>query len=207
MNALKRGAFALARDHIVFSMKTSRPTLYLTFDDGPNEVHTPALLALLARLGAKATFFLVGKSASLHPQIVTDITASGHSLGNHSFHHRKRRTMSSAIARSDIAETDAVLARFDGKAKHPFRPPWGEVAPLQYLRCLVGMDNLVLWSRDSMDYRENSATIVDAFRRQPPKSGEIILFHDDHPTSTEALEVLIPEWRRSGFGFEALPPV
>jgi peptidoglycan/xylan/chitin deacetylase (PgdA/CDA1 family) len=205
VNALKRAAFGLARQHILFSVSTSQPTLYLTFDDGPNLVHTPALLELLASLGVRASFFLVGRSADAHPEIVTAIVAAGHTLGNHSFSHRKRNTMSSAIARSDIAETDAVLARFDGKLKHSFRPPWGEVALLQYLRCLVGLDDLVLWSRDSLDYKNGAELIIETFRRQPPKSGDIILFHDDHAASTQALEILIPQWSRSGFKFEALP--
>jgi peptidoglycan/xylan/chitin deacetylase (PgdA/CDA1 family) len=205
MNAVKRVGFGLARRHIVYRVKSSRPTLYLTFDDGPHHVHTPPLLDMLAKLGVRASFFLIGNSAVAHPEIVSAIAAAGHTLGNHTFNHRKRRTMTSAMARSEIAETDAVLRRFDGKAKHPFRPPWGELAPLQYLRCLAGIDDLVLWSRDSRDYKDGAEAIIETFRREPPESGDIILFHDDHAASTQALEVLIPEWSRSGFEFEALP--
>jgi peptidoglycan/xylan/chitin deacetylase (PgdA/CDA1 family) len=206
VNALKRVVLGLARQHIVFCLKTSEPTLYLTFDDGPHPVNTPLLLDFLASMGVRASFFLVGKSAEAHPGIVSAIVAAGHTLGNHSFSHRKRRTMSSEVIRSDIAGTDAVLARFDGKLKHLYRPPWGEVPLLQYLRCLVGIDDLVLWSRDSMDYKHGPELIIENFRRKPPKAGDIILFHDDHASSTQALQILIPEWSRSGFKFDALPP-
>jgi peptidoglycan-N-acetylglucosamine deacetylase len=205
VNWLKRAAFGLAGRCIAFRRKSAQPILYLTFDDGPHELHTPALLEVLARLGVRASFFLVGKSAAAHPQIVTAIVAAGHTLGNHSFHHRKRSTMSSAVARSEIEETDAVLARFDGRVKHPFRPPWGEVPPLQLLRCIFRLDYLVLWSRDSLDYKEDAAAIVAGFRRSPPTPGDIILFHDDAAVAVETLSVLIPEWRSHGFCFEPLP--
>ena len=205
MNWLKRAAFSLAGGCIVSRLKSAQPILYLTFDDGPNEVHTPPLLEALARLGVRASFFLVGRSAAAHPQIVTAIVAAGHTLGNHSFHHRKRSTMSSDVARSEVAATDAVLARFDGRLKHPFRPPWGEVPLLQLLRCIFRLDHLVLWSRDSLDYKENAEAIVAGFRRRPPGPGDIILFHDDHAVAAEALSVLIPEWRSQGFCFESLP--
>jgi len=205
MNLLKRAAFGLAREHVVLNIRTSRPTLYLTFDDGPNAEHTPPMLELLARWRVKASFFLVGRYAEAHPEIVTAIVMAGHTLGNHSFSHTKRKGIAPSSAPSDIAATDAVLSRFDGRAKHPFRPPWGDVAPLQYLRCLAGMENLVLWSRDSMDYRDKADSIIENFRRAPPKSGDIILFHDDRAASMQALEVLIPEWKTSGFELEPLP--
>jgi len=207
MNVLKRAAFGLARKHIVFSLKVSQPTLFLTFDDGPHPVHTPALLEMLAGLGVRASFFLVGKSATAHPEIVAAIVAAGHTLGNHSYSHRKRRTMTWAVARSDIASTDAVLARFDGRSKHPFRPPWGEVAPMQLVRCILAQDQLILWSRDSLDYRQDAPSIVADIRRSPPVSGDIILFHDDRAVAQEALAVLIPEWQAHGFAFDALPAI
>lgn len=204
MNSLKRAALGLARRHIIFSVRSPKPTLYLTFDDGPHPVHTPALLELLAGLGVRASFFLVGESAEAHPRIVAAIVAAGHSLGNHSFSHKRRRTMTAAGARADTARTDAVLAKFDGHSTHPFRPPWGEVVPIQLARCIFGLDRLVLWSRNSMDYRDGAASIVDDFRRHPPVPGDIILFHDDHTAAHEALLVLIPEWRSRGFEFGSL---
>jgi peptidoglycan/xylan/chitin deacetylase (PgdA/CDA1 family) len=75
---------------------------------------------------------------------------------------------------------------------------------MQLVRCILGLDQLILWSRDSMDYRDGVASIVERFRRSPPAPGDIILFHDDHATAHEALSVLIPEWQSRGFRFEAL---
>jgi peptidoglycan/xylan/chitin deacetylase (PgdA/CDA1 family) len=205
VNSLKRALLGLAGRHIVFSLHRTKPTLYLTFDDGPHPVHTPALLELLAGRGVRASFFLVGESAEKYPQVVAAIVAAGHTLGNHSFSHHKRKTMGAAAARADVARADAVLARYDGKPRHPFRPPWGEVAPLQFLGCVLGRESLTLWSRNSMDYRDGSGAIVADFRRRPPAPGDIILFHDDHAAALEALQVLIPEWQGRGFEFDALP--
>jgi len=205
VNPLKRAVLGLAGRHILFSLQRAKPTLFLTFDDGPHPEHTPALLELLAGLGVRASFFLVGESAETHPQVVAAIVAARHALGNHSFSHNKRKTMSAATARADVARADAVLARYDGKPRHPYRPPWGEVAPLQLLRCIAGRESLTLWSRNSMDYRDDAAAIVADFRRSPPAAGDIILFHDDHAAALEALRVLIPEWQGRGFEFDCLP--
>jgi peptidoglycan/xylan/chitin deacetylase (PgdA/CDA1 family) len=207
MNGLKRAAFSLARQHIAFCMRASQPTLYLTFDDGPHPEHTPALLSLLAKLNVHASFFVIGKSAAVHPEIVAAVHAAGHLLGNHSFDHMKRKSMTRVRARAGIRETDAILSKFDGRPRHPFRPPWGEVSAMQLVRCIFGLEHLVLWSRDSMDYRDDAAAIVESFRRNPPLSGDIILFHDDHAIAHEALAVLIPQWQSRGFRFDALHPV
>jgi peptidoglycan/xylan/chitin deacetylase (PgdA/CDA1 family) len=62
----------------------------LTFDDGPDPVRTPALLDALAALGAKATFFVVGKDVDAHPEVCARIAREGHELGNHTYNHRYR---------------------------------------------------------------------------------------------------------------------
>lgn len=197
----------MAGGRILDRIVVDEPTLYLTFDDGPHPVHTPALLDLLAAHDARATFFLIGAKALEHEAIVRDIVARGHALGNHSFSHRKRRTMSPAEASADVRRCDEVLQRIDGLPNHPYRPPWGEIGARQYLRCLFGRERIALWSRNSMDYRDGSAAIIGHFDRQPPRSGDVILFHDDSDRSIPALAELLPVWAERGFRFARLEPV
>jgi peptidoglycan-N-acetylglucosamine deacetylase len=104
----------------------------LTFDDGPDPLVTPALLKLLERHGARATFFVTGEKARRHPELVRSILAGGHSLGNHSFHHfptlmlKGRKTL-----KREVESTQEVLRQF-GVVPLAFRPP-------------VGVTNAFLW--------------------------------------------------------------
>jgi hypothetical protein len=66
--------------------------------------------------------------------------------------------------------------------------------------------NLTYWSYDSMDYQRNApADLIELLRLQPPRSGDVVLMHDDSDCSTHVLQTLLPEWRASGLQFPALP--
>ncbi len=101
----------------------------ITFDDGPDPYTTEPLLALLARHGVKATFFVVGKKAAAHPRLIQNILEKGHSLGNHSYRHdnllmlRSRKQLV-----EEISTAQEVLARFHIRTL-AFRPPVGITNP------------------------------------------------------------------------------
>src|SRR3954466_7441918 len=87
--------------------------LALTFDDGPNDPHTLRLLDVLAKHSVKATFFMIGKYVDLRPDIVRDVVAAGHTVGNHTYSHpnlifRTRGQVVREIRECDRALTDAV---------------------------------------------------------------------------------------------------
>src|SRR5256885_12590106 len=69
------------------SFETTEPEIWLTIDDGPSPAHTTALLDLLDRFQARATFFLVGKNAEQYPSLVTEILTRGHEIANHTYTH------------------------------------------------------------------------------------------------------------------------
>ena len=70
----------------------------LTFDDGPHPEHTPRLLDRLAELNVPATFFLIGQEAEKYPDIVRRLVAEGHAIGNHTYSHPVRETLSARQA-------------------------------------------------------------------------------------------------------------
>lgn len=181
-------------------------TLYLSFDDGPHPQHTGPLLDLLARHGARATFFLIGNQIERHPDLVRRIVAAGHALGNHSYSHPQFETLSLAEQLNEIDRTDALLATFDGRARHCFRPPRG-VLPLPMLVHLIRRGRrIAYWSYDSLDYgRQPAPELVSVMRRHPPRPGDIILMHDDNTISLQMLQTLIPSWREDGYALEAMP--
>jgi peptidoglycan-N-acetylglucosamine deacetylase len=102
----------------------------LTFDDGPSLEHTPKVLALLDEAGVKATFFLIGRKAALHPEIVRDILARGHAVGLHGYLHDRLFSLRSATAvRTDLAQAMATVGDLAGAPVTLFRPPIGHTSP------------------------------------------------------------------------------
>jgi peptidoglycan/xylan/chitin deacetylase (PgdA/CDA1 family) len=99
--------------------------LALTFDDGPNDAATPELLEVLARHGVRATFFALGDFARLRPEIVRQVVAGGHVLGNHTMSHPRLSIESAARVRQELADCNAVLEEIAGAKIKYFRPPFG----------------------------------------------------------------------------------
>ncbi|TAL71395.1 MAG: polysaccharide deacetylase family protein [Rhodanobacter sp.] len=180
---------------------------YLTFDDGPHPEHTPRLLDLLQANGARASFFVIGKHAERYPRLVERIVADGHLLGNHSWNHDHYDHLGLAEQLAELDRTDALLARFDGRARHRVRTPQG-VLPLPLLFALARRRRSVAyWSYDSLDYRKPPvAELVGRLQRVPPMAGDIVLMHDDNALACDALAQLLPVWCATGFRFLSLSP-
>jgi len=187
--------------------RRDEPALYLSFDDGPHPSHTPPLLALLAAHGVRATFFLIGDQLEANAALVAQLVAQGHVLGNHSFSHPRFETLPFAAQCGEIARTDELLAVHDGRSTHAFRPPRG-VLPLRLLLHFVRHRRcFAFWSYDSLDSRGRAVDeLLELIRRDPPRPGDILLFHDDGGVSRQLLATLLPEWKAQGFVFRTIDP-
>ena len=153
----------------------SRRTFALTFDDGPDPEFTPAILRILDRYHAKATFFLVGSRAALYPEIVNRIRAEGHEIANHSMTWRRTLAFSTKEFEHDLFEAEAAL---DLTGRKWFRPAgmWIRPAQLKTLREL-GYE-CVLGSAYAFDpYRPPARWIVRMITHQLAP-GLIIVLHD-----------------------------
>jgi peptidoglycan-N-acetylglucosamine deacetylase len=107
-------------------VRTTRPVVALTFDDGPDPETTPVLLDLLAQAGLQATFFCVGQNVARHPDLARRIVAEGHQLENHSFYHSPwTNLLPTGRLRADLAKAQAEIHRVAGRAPRYFRPPMG----------------------------------------------------------------------------------
>ncbi len=189
---------------LVTRLPRRSPTLYLTFDDGPDPQETPRLLEALDRLDIKATFFVIGQAAERHPHLVTAVVRAGHALANHSMTHPWFNRLSMRQQLEEIKSADRVLERFDDKSRHPFRPPHGKLTVFSLVACLFRLQKVVLWSHDSLDYRHSADEVVTYMRSRTIESGDILLFHDDGPVAREALDQLVPDWKAAGFGFSTI---
>jgi peptidoglycan-N-acetylglucosamine deacetylase len=152
----------------------------LTFDDGPSPEHTPRVLALLAEAGVKATFFVIGRKAAEHPDIVRAIVAAGHAVGIHGHTHDRFLTLRSPdTVGDDLAEAIATVEAITGARPTLFRPPVGLTSP-RVSRALSWFDLIVVgWSVRGLDGRAGArpervaARVVRRLR-----DGAIVLLHD-----------------------------
>lgn len=182
----------------VWRFPAGRRRIALTFDDGPSE-STPALLALLARHQAKATFFVCGQNASRLPAIVEQIHAAGHEIGNHSYSHPRFDFSSPAAMADQIGRTQTVLEKLTGRTPTLFRVPYGVRWPgLGRIQRQFGLTG-VMWTAIGRDWTLPAPSIV---RRLTPqlRDGYILCLHDgrilrENPDITptlDAMQTLLP---------------
>lgn len=110
----------------VWRGRRSERAVALTFDDGPDPEHTPAVLDVLAREAVTATFFLIGRRAAAAPGLVRRIAAAGHELGNHTWSHRSLWGLGPRETAREMRGGQEAIAQAAGRAPAFFRPPWGK---------------------------------------------------------------------------------
>lgn len=165
--------------------ESSSRTVALTFDDGPEPDVTPRVLELLARAGARATFFLIGERAAREPVLVREIADAGHAIANHTWSHSKAFALLPPRAMSaEIDRAQDLLATSTGAPPLFFRPPAGfQNVLLEPLLARRGL-HLASWTRRGLDAFAQNADAV--YRRLSPLSaGDILLLHDGQLTGTQ----------------------
>jgi peptidoglycan/xylan/chitin deacetylase (PgdA/CDA1 family) len=181
----------------------------LTFDDGPHPEGTPAILELLARANAHATFFVVGEQVRRRPELVAEIAAAGHEVALHGYQHRLQLRLSPAQVRDDTARGLAAVEDATGALPKLHRPPYGIYSPAG-LRCARGFGlRPLLWSRWGKDWRKFTTPERIASRVLAGLlAGDVILLHDadfysahySHRRTTAALSVIMAELERRKIG-------
>jgi peptidoglycan-N-acetylglucosamine deacetylase len=171
----------------------------LTFDDGPDPATTPRVLDALDAAKARATFFVIGKKAQAHPELVREILRRGHEVGVHSFEHDRLFSLRSARrVKADLERAVAVLTKITGTRPTLFRPPIGHTNPT-IARVVDALDLTVIgWSVSARDGRAGaSATAVLRRILSRVDDGSIVLMHDaaergDHtPIAPEVLPEIL----------------
>lgn len=201
--AARRGLASVLPRHLYLTHGPRQvATVCLTFDDGPHPELTPRLLDLLAELGVPATFFLIGREAEKYPAIVRRMMADGHTVGNHSYSHAVRETLSARQAAADVARGSMVLADILGRMPTLYRPPRGKVTAGDLWRLWRARLTTVLWNVDPKDYNKSDAdTVRDWFRARTVAGGDLVLMHDTHPHALAVLPELVSTARESGLSF------
>jgi peptidoglycan/xylan/chitin deacetylase (PgdA/CDA1 family) len=179
----------------------SRPEVALTFDDGPSPTTTPRVLEALASAGVRATFFLVGKKALAHPQLVREIAGAGHELGLHGFEHDRLFSLrGSARVADDIRRTQAAIAAAGVPEPKLFRPPIGFVSHLTVWGARKAGVTLVGCSARALDgFRGASPAKVKNRLQRALHPGALLAMHDaaEHDDYVPASLAALPELLRA----------
>ncbi|WP_159648897.1 polysaccharide deacetylase family protein [Erysipelothrix aquatica] len=169
----------------------------LTFDDGPSSAYTPVLLDALKAEQVTATFFLLGQNIEGNESLVKRINIENHTVANHTFSHPDLVYEDNTKIESEFAKTDALIYDLTGKKPEFVRTPYGSNNK-EVLR-IAGRPN-ILWNVDSMDWDlRDSKRIIDKIMHDV-KDGSIILMHDIHKESVEAIPTLITLLHEEGYG-------
>lgn len=181
----------------VFSLNThGKKYVALTFDDGPNKNVTPRILKTLKKHNAKATFYMLGKSVNEAPATAKAVVKAGHEIGNHSYGHENLSKMTAANALKNIERSNTLIKKATGIEPLTIRPPYG--ARNHALEQQLSQPT-VLWGVDTLDWKtRNAASTLNAVK-QHLYPGAIILMHDIHPTTADALDSILTYLESKGY--------
>ena len=107
--------------------KKEEKRIAITFDDGPDGTYTPQLLDGLKERGVKASFFVIGKEAEEHPELILRMYKEGHLIGNHTYHHVELTRVDMETEKEEIKKTNEVIEGITGEKVTYIRPPYGEL--------------------------------------------------------------------------------
>lgn len=175
--------------------------LHFTFDDGPSRSHTRQVLDTLEAHGAHATFFLVARRLEHERdrELARQIAARGHTIGLHSYGHDRVDAMDAAQLNADFDRSEALFAETFGARPFLFRPPYGHHSDVSDVVASERGYTQVLWNLHGGDVTGRSADdVVATFRSMldrgdPRGEGGVVLLHDTHPWTAEALPRLFDE--------------
>lgn len=171
----------------------------LTFDDGPGQ-YTDRLLDILAEKQAKATFFVVGPNVEAFPGVVRRAVSEGHQIGAHSWTHRQMTSQTADEVRGEITRTSDAVEAATGHPTSAMRPPYGAVDG-EVRSVLAGMDRMgvILWDVDTLDWKTRSAWATVDHVRTDTRNGSIILMHDIHKSTVDAVPEAIDVLQGEGY--------
>jgi peptidoglycan/xylan/chitin deacetylase (PgdA/CDA1 family) len=183
-------------------VRVDQPYIAMTFDDGPSSENTPRLLEMLKQRNIKATFFLIGQNAAANPDLVRRILAEGHEIGNHSWTHPQLSKLSDDRVTTEITKTQDAIKDASGYSPTLLRPPYGAITPRQreWIENQFGL-NIILWSVDPLDWKRPGASVITQRILSQVRPGAIILSHDIHKQTVDAMPATLDGLISKGYKF------
>ena len=172
-----------------------RPMVAITFDDGPGR-YTDKILSILEKYNARATFFVQGKNVLGYKDVMKRAVDIGCEIGNHTWSHVNLSKSSTATISQQIHSTNVAVYNATGKYPTLYRPPYG--AYNNVVLNTVAMP-AIMWSVDTLDWKtRNSAKTLESIKKDA-RNGSIILMHDIHSPTADAVENVVKYLYLSGY--------
>lgn len=182
--------FKLCRQ-IIWQGAKDQNQVYLSFDDGPHPIHTPAIMDILNQEQVPATFFVLGYKAIQHPELVRRIHQAGHQIGIHGFQHERLFHQSVDYLSQQLVCSKSAVEAIIGEQVQLFRPPFGIFSPRLLNICNKLRLKMVLWSLSPYDFDiKLSDHFIINLVHQKVTEGDIILLHDGHLHSYRTVRIL-----------------
>ncbi len=174
----------------------------MTFDDGPHPSLTPKLLDILKARNIKCTFFVVGSNAAVYPNIIRRMIAEGHEVANHTYTHCSLTTRSDDQIRSELQRSEQAMMTAANYRPHLIRPPYGAInARLKQFMFSEFGYSTILWSVDPQDWRRPGVSVVTSRLVSGAHPGAIMLAHDIHPPTIQAMPGVFDQLLAKGYQF------
>lgn len=184
------------------SVRNEGNYIAMTFDDGPHPKNTPRLLDMLRQRNIKATFYVIGNSVNQYPEIVRRIVAEGHEIGNHTYNHPNLTKLSNASVRKELDTTRDAIIRAAGVKPRTMRPPYGALRTSQreMIHSEYGYPT-ILWDVDPLDWKRPGTAVVKSRILSGTRAGSIVLAHDLHSTTVDAMPTTLDALLAKGYRF------
>lgn len=188
---------------------TAQKVIYLTFDSGYENGCTAQILDVLKKHGVSAAFFLVGNYIEQNPELVRRMVAEGHTVGNHTYHHRDMSKLADMSAfRRELEELETLYTTVTGEPMKKFyRPPQGVYSEENLKMAQELGYHTVFWSLAYVDWLNDSQpTSEQAFSKLIPRihNGAVVLLHSTSQTNAAILDDLLTRWEELGYRFGTL---
>ena len=183
----------------VYSVERDDKVISVTFDASWGGDKTLAILDLLDEYDAKATFFLVGIWVDKYPELVQEIAARGHEIGNHSDSHAHFTQISESQIRQELTACSNKIEALTGTRPTLFRPPYGDYDSKVITVVRDEGYEAVQWSVDSLDWKNRGVSDLIKRATSNVQPGDIILFHNDSQYIVEALPAILKHYQAQGY--------
>ncbi|MBW3112310.1 polysaccharide deacetylase family protein [Bacillus sp. MCCB 382] len=183
------------------SVEPGEKYVALTFDDGPDPDVTPRILKVLKDHDVHATFFMLGSQAEKYPDIAKEVAKAGHEIGNHSDHHKDLTKIRKEEMTQEVLASSRKIMNATGQLPTVLRPPYGAINNEVETLAHDNGSSLVLWSVDSLDWKNKNVNAIHSTVQKEMAPGAIILLHDVHSTTADALPGLLTMLEKEGYEF------
>lgn len=183
----------------IYSVERADKVISVTFDASWGGDKTRAILDLLDEYNAKATFFLVGIWVDKYPELVKEIAARGHEIGNHSDSHAHFTQITDSKIRAELDSCSDKIEALTGTRPTLFRPPYGDYNSKVVTIVRDEGYECVQWSVDSLDWKNRGVADLVKRATNNVQPGDIILFHNDSEFIVEALPAILQHYQAQGY--------